>query len=156
MSNINNIMNYLADNLEVTSDITQQEEAELLDRLDAFSPISIGGEIEEWMKTKHTLTTLAYTDVTTTASTVSLLNGYKISDFNHLRLAVYDGNRVVGTTDISADSFKSGYDISTYGFALTNYNTVINAHYVSDTSIQLQARQITGWSSARAILYGYR
>lgn len=42
-------MNYLADNLEVTSDITQQEEAELLDRLDAFSPISIQQEVESFM-----------------------------------------------------------------------------------------------------------
>lgn len=87
----------------------------------------------------------------TTASTKTISN---FSGYKTLIFIPYDGSLNLDSIFVPVLAFKSGIGVSLNAYALSSYHGIVTVSYVSDTSIQCQIREITGWSSINFRVYG--
>lgn len=90
---------------------------------------------------------------TTTAKniTVSNISNYKVLMFTGFEGA---GTNHLDSIFIPTLAFKEGVSVIVNAYALASYRATVQIKYVSDTSVQLYAREMVGWSEVGIRVYG--
>lgn len=83
--------------------------------------------------------------------TISNISGYKTLIFTGFDGA---GTNHLDSIFIPTLTFKEGVSVTVNAYALTNYRATVTIKYISDTSVQLYAREMVGWSEVGIRVYG--
>ena len=90
---------------------------------------------------------------TTTAQNVT------ISDISKYKTLMFTGFEGSGTNHLDSIfiptlTFKEGVAVTINAYALQNYRATVTIKYISNTSVQLYARELLGWNQVGIRVYG--